>query len=78
MAIRSGAPVIPVFMVRERYDKHHLVIKEPLPLIHSGDFQRDVEANTQLFNQVLETIIRQYPEQWLWIHRRFERKSRRR
>lgn len=78
MAIRSGAPVIPVFMIRERYHKHHLVIKDPLPLIHSGDFHQDVEANTQLFNQVLESIIRQYPEQWLWIHRRFERKSRRR
>ncbi len=78
MAIRSGAPVIPVFMIREGYDKHHLVIKEPLRLIHTGNFQRDVEANTQLFNQVLESIIRQYPEQWLWIHRRFERKPRRR
>lgn len=78
MAIRSGAPVIPVFMIREGYAKHRLVIKEPLPLIHTGNFQQDVEANTQLFNQVLESIIRQYPEQWLWIHRRFERKSRRR
>ncbi len=78
MALRSGAPVIPVFMVREKFDQHRLIIKEPLPLIQTGDFQQDVEANTQLFNQVLESIIRQYPEQWLWIHRRFERKSKRR
>lgn len=78
MAIRSGAPVIPVFMIREGFDKHRLIIKEPLSLIQTGDFNQDVEANTQLFNQVLESIIRQYPDQWLWIHRRFERKSRRR
>lgn len=78
MAIRSGAPVIPVFMIREGFDKHRLIIKEPLSLIQTGDFNQDVEANTQLFNQVLESIIRRYPDQWLWIHRRFERKSRRR
>lgn len=78
MALRSGAPVLPVFMIRMGFQKHRLIVKEPLKLIHTGDFKKDIEANTQLFNQVLESIIRQYPEQWLWIHRRFERKSRRR
>ena len=78
MALRSGAPVLPVFMIRMGFQKHRLIVKEPLKLIHTGDFKKDVEANTQLFNQGLESIIRQYPEQWLWIHRRFERKSRRR
>ena len=78
MALKSGAPVIPVFMVREGFERHRLIIREPLQLITTGHFKQDVEANTQLFNQVLESIIRQYPDQWLWIHRRFERKSRRR
>ncbi len=78
MALKSGAPVIPVFMVREGFQRHRLIIREPLQLIITGHFKQDVEANTQLFNQVLESIIRQYPDQWLWIHRRFERKSRRR
>jgi KDO2-lipid IV(A) lauroyltransferase len=76
MALRSKAPVIPVFMVREGQGRHHLFIKEPLKLIHTGDFRKDVEANTQLFNHVIESIVRQYPEQWLWIHRRWERKRR--
>ncbi|MCX8118356.1 MAG: lysophospholipid acyltransferase family protein [Desulfobacterota bacterium] len=78
MALRSGAPVLPVFMIREGGGRHRLIIKDPLPLIQTGHFRKDVEANTQLFNQVLESIIRQYPEQWLWIHRRFERKPKRR
>lgn len=78
MALRSGAPVLPVFMVREGFEKHRLIIQDPLTLINTGNFRKDVEANTQLFNQVLESIIRQYPDQWLWIHRRFERKPRRR
>jgi len=74
MSLRSKAPVIPVFMVREKQGRHHLFIKEPLKLIHTGDFRKDVEANTQLFNHIIESIVRQYPEQWLWIHRRWERK----
>lgn len=76
MALRSGAPVIPVFMIREGGGRHHLFIKEPLKLIRTGDFRKDVEANTQLFNQTIESIVRQYPEQWLWIHRRWMRKNR--
>ena len=76
MALRSGAPVLPVFMIRMGLQKHRLIIRDPLELIHTDDFRQDVEANTQLFNRVLESIIRQYPDQWLWIHRRWERKKR--
>jgi len=75
MALKSGAPVLPVFMIRNGFEKHRLIVKEPLELIHTGDFQKDVEANTQLFNNTLESIIREYPDQWLWIHRRWERKK---
>lgn len=75
MALKSGAPVLPVFMIRNGFQKHRLIVKEPLELIHTGDFQKDVEANTQLFNNTLESIIREYPDQWLWIHRRWERKK---
>jgi KDO2-lipid IV(A) lauroyltransferase len=35
-----------------------------------------VETNTQLFNYTLESMIRQYPDQWFWVHRRWERKKR--
>lgn len=76
MAIKSGAPVLPVFMIRIGFQKHRMIIKEPLQLVNTGDFKKDVEANTQLFNDTLESIIRQYPEQWLWIHRRWERKNK--
>jgi len=75
MALKSGAPVVPVFMIRSGFQKHRLIVKEPLALIQTGDFRKDVEANTQLFNNTLESIIREYPDQWLWIHRRWERKK---
>jgi KDO2-lipid IV(A) lauroyltransferase len=76
MALKSDAPVLPVYMIRDGFKKHRLIVGEPLELIHTGDFRKDVEANTQLFNDTLESIIRQHPDQWLWIHRRWERKKR--
>jgi len=76
LTLKTGAPVLPVFMIRDGFEKHHLLVKEPLELIHTGDMKKDVEANTQLFNHTLEAMIRQYPDQWFWVHRRWERKSR--
>jgi KDO2-lipid IV(A) lauroyltransferase len=75
MAIRSGAPVVPVFMIRDGFQKHRLLIKEPVELVLTGDMKKDVEINTQRFTDTLEAMIRQYPDQWLWIHRRWERKK---
>jgi len=75
LAMRTGAPVIPVFMVRNGYQEHRLMFKEPLKLVNTGNIKRDIEANTQLMNQTLELMIRQYPDQWFWVHRRWERKK---
>jgi KDO2-lipid IV(A) lauroyltransferase len=76
LAMKTGAPVVPVFMVRNGFGKHRLIIQGPLELVHTGDIKKDVEANTQLFNHALESMIRQYPDQWFWVHRRWERKKR--
>jgi len=76
LAMRTGAPVLPVFMVRNGHRQHHLLIQEPLKLVSTGDVKKDVEANTQLINRTLESMIRQYPDQWFWVHRRWERKKR--
>jgi len=76
LAMRTGAPVLPIFMVRNGYRKHRLLIKEPLQLADTGNIKKDVETNTQLMNQTLESMIRQYPDQWFWVHRRWERKKK--
>jgi KDO2-lipid IV(A) lauroyltransferase len=76
LAMRTGAPVVPVFMIRNGYRKHRLVIREPLQLANTGNVKKDVETNTQLMNQTLESMIREYPDQWFWVHRRWERKEK--
>ena len=75
LALKTGAPVVPVFMIRDGFQKHRLLVKEPLELVQTGDVEKDVEINTQIFTHVLESMIRQYPDQWFWVHRRWERKK---
>jgi KDO2-lipid IV(A) lauroyltransferase len=41
-------------------------------LIRTGDTEHDILANTALFTATIENYIRQYPEQWLWVHRRWK------
>ena len=73
LALRTGAAVIPGFLIWDaRTRRHHLRFDPPVELLSTGDPARDVVENTRLFNTILENIIRRYPDQWLWIHRRWK------
>jgi Kdo2-lipid IVA lauroyltransferase/acyltransferase len=72
-ALRTGAAVVPGFLVWDRtLGKHRLRLDPPVELIQTGDLDQDVIQNTKLFNKILESYIRRYPDQWLWIHRRWK------
>ncbi|HEY8155138.1 MAG TPA: lysophospholipid acyltransferase family protein [Myxococcota bacterium] len=73
LALRSGAPVLPFYIVRDAPDRHRSVFLPELELERTGEVRRDVATATARTNQTLEGIIRRYPEQWLWAHRRFRR-----
>ena len=51
---------------------HRLRLDPPVELIDTGDLTRDVLENTRRFNQILEGYVREYPDQWLWIHKRWK------
>jgi KDO2-lipid IV(A) lauroyltransferase len=71
IALKTGAPVLPIFLYREN-EGFAVEIDAPLPLIRTGDKTRDVEANTQLYNNVIERFVRRYPDQWFWVHQRWK------
>jgi Kdo2-lipid IVA lauroyltransferase/acyltransferase len=72
-ALRTGAAVIPGFLIWDAaQQKHRLRLDPPVDLINTGDLDRDVLENTKHFNQILEGYVRKYPDQWLWIHRRWK------
>ncbi len=71
VASASGAPVIPLFLVRQPDGRHRLIIEPAVPLARTGDPDRDVVLNTERFTRVIEAYVQKYPEQWLWVHRRW-------
>ncbi len=74
---KSGALVVPVFIVREPGNRtHRIVIQDLIPLQESADVEADVEENTRRFLRPIEEMVRRYPEQFLWQHRRYRTRPR--
>jgi KDO2-lipid IV(A) lauroyltransferase len=72
-ALRTGAAVVPGFLIWDTaLRKHRLRLDPPVELINTGDLDRDVLENTKHLNEILEGYVRKYPDQWLWIHRRWK------
>ena len=73
IALRTDAAVVPGFTIwDEKLGKYRLRFDPALELIRTGNLEADIVANTQLFTKVIEDYVRQYPEQWLWVHRRWK------
>jgi KDO2-lipid IV(A) lauroyltransferase len=52
--------------------KYRLRFEPPVALIRTGNNDADIVANTALFTKVIEDVVRRYPDQWLWVHRRWK------
>ena len=73
VALHTGAAVLPAFTVWDReLGKYKIRFEPALQLVSTGDDEADALANTTLFNKVIESYARRYPEQWLWVHRRWK------
>jgi KDO2-lipid IV(A) lauroyltransferase len=76
LALRTGAPIIPVFAVRTPEGRYRMIYEPPIepPPADSPDAVREL---TQRCTDVLEMYVRRYPSQWLWMHRRWRDLPRR-
>ena len=73
LALRTDAAVVPGFTIWDSaLQKYRLRFDPALALIRTGDLEADIAANTQIFTKVIEDYVRRYPEQWLWVHRRWK------
>jgi KDO2-lipid IV(A) lauroyltransferase len=72
VALHTGAAVVPGYAYwDEAIKKYRLRFELPVELVRTGDNERDIFENTQKFTKVLEEIIRKYPDQWVWVHGRW-------
>ena len=73
VARRTGASVLPGFLLWEEATQQYVLRFGPaLDLPISDDAEADALAHTALFTKVIEQYVRAYPEQWLWLHRRWK------
>ncbi len=72
LALRTGAPILPGYLTPMRGGRYAIKILPPMEVIRTGDKNRDIEINTRKLNEILEKIIREQPESWLWGHKRWK------
>jgi len=73
IALRTDAAVVPGFTIWDPdLRKYRLRFDPAVELIRTGDDEADIKANTQRFTKIIEDYVRKYPEQWVWVHRRWK------
>lgn len=73
IALRTGAAVVPSYVLWDYGSKQYRLRFEPeIKLTRTGDEERDVLENTARFTRTIENVIRQHPEQWVWVHKRWK------
>jgi KDO2-lipid IV(A) lauroyltransferase len=73
LAIRSNALIFPTFCVWDKKNKRYRFVHGPLlEPSDTGDRKQDVISTTAAYTSEIEKIIRAYPDQWMWIHRRWK------
>jgi KDO2-lipid IV(A) lauroyltransferase len=68
--VASGAPVVVMYSLRTGRDRHRMVLEGPLEF-DRAEKHRAVLEGTRLWSARLEAVIREHPEQWVWMHRRW-------
>ncbi|MCY4489359.1 MAG: lysophospholipid acyltransferase family protein [Deltaproteobacteria bacterium] len=67
IAQRTGAAVVPLFMVRGRDNRLTLHVKPEIRFVNTGDREADLRTNARLFVQAIEDMVRRHPDQWSWM-----------
>jgi Kdo2-lipid IVA lauroyltransferase/acyltransferase len=76
IARRTDAAVVPGFTIWDSALKKYRLRFEPaVQLVRTGDDEADAVANTARFTKIIEEYVRKYPDQWLWVHRRWKTRS---
>lgn len=76
-SLRTGAPIVPMFIHRVDGPRHKIVIFAPIELEADGDKDLVLLNAVQDFTTLIEEYIRKYPHEWGWIHKRWKARPKR-
>lgn len=71
LALETGALIVPMVMTRKEDDNYRFIIYPELPFVKTGNDEADLAENTQRQTKIIEEMVRVYPKQWVWMHRRW-------
>jgi KDO2-lipid IV(A) lauroyltransferase len=73
LALKTDAVVIPTCAIWDTKKRRYFFHGDPpVELVRTGDHTKDIEVNTANFAAAIERMVRLYPDQWLWIHKRWK------
>ncbi|SDC09216.1 MULTISPECIES: lysophospholipid acyltransferase family protein [unclassified Candidatus Frackibacter] len=71
LAARTNSNIIPMYIARKSEGKHKIIVKEPLEVEKNITREAKRQVMEELYT-TLEEVIREYPDQWLWAHKRWQ------
>lgn len=74
MAYKTGASIVPIFIYRDKFNKHHLIVQPPITseFKNKSEYARDIILK---YNKILEEFVINHPDQWFYFHKRFKIKK---
>lgn len=72
LARMKGAPIVPAFIATRPDGTHQAIVHPPLWVDKTEDREHDIRTTTNQLNRIIEDHIRQYPEEWFWLHNRWK------
>jgi len=74
-SLRTGAAIVPMFIIRQKDDTHKIIIEPSLEFALTGNQTEDINRITSTFTGRIEQYIKAYPTQWFWLNRRWKKAS---
>jgi Kdo2-lipid IVA lauroyltransferase/acyltransferase len=74
LALKTKAAIVPTYIYLGEDGLQHMHILPEIELVETGNEEEDLIINTQNYTRFIESVIREFPDQWVWMHERWKTK----